>query len=70
MLNIELCGGRGSLEFPLSCNLEGGIPRPCLNSNYAKEGDCCYDYMTNADKSDEAVASTAFFNISWIKVWQ
>lgn len=66
ILNIELCGGRGSLEFPFMCN----GPSLCRNHNYAGKGDCCTEYMTDKDKSDKAIAADAFFNISYIKVWQ
>lgn len=66
VLNIELCGGRGSLEFPFMCN---GIST-CRNKNYAGPGDCCTEYMTNDKKSSEAIDNHAFFNISYIKVWQ
>jgi len=66
VLNIELCGDRGSLEFPFMCN---GMST-CRNKKYAGPGDCCYEYMTDDKKSSEALSKHAFFNISWIKVWQ
>jgi len=66
VLNIELCGGRGSLEFPFMCN---GVST-CRNKQYAGPGDCCTQYMTDDKKSAEALAKNAFFNISYIKVWQ
>jgi len=66
VLNIELCGDRGSLEFPLGCN---GLSM-CRNKRYAGAGDCCYEYMTDENKSGDALEANAFFNISWIKVWQ
>lgn len=67
VLNIELCGDRGSNSFPLSgCN----STLMCRRMEYARPGDCCYDYMTDAKKSSENIATKAFFNISWIKVWQ
>jgi len=66
VLNIELCGGRGSLEFPFGCN---GFST-CRNKQYAGPGDCCTEYMTDDKKSAEALAKNAFFNISYVKVWQ
>jgi len=66
VLNIELCGGRGSLEFPFGCN---GLSM-CRNKQYAGPGDCCTEYMTDDKKSSEALSKQAFFNISYIKVWQ
>jgi len=66
VLNIELCGNRGSLEFPLGCN---GVST-CTNKAKAVPGDCCYEYITNTKKSSDALASHAYFNISWIKVWK
>ena len=69
VLNIELCGDRASHEFPWECGGEK-YPLNCKRQKYATYGDCCYDYMTNAEKSDSALEATAFFNISWIKVWQ
>ena len=66
ILNIELCGDRGSLEFPFGCN---GVSA-CRNKKVAGSGDCCYEYMTDDAKSAESLAAQAFFNISWIKVWQ
>jgi len=65
VLNIELCGDRGSLEFPFGC---GGYEL-CRNKKYAGPGDCCYDFMTDDAKSSGPL-ETAFFNISWIKTWQ
>jgi len=66
VLNIELCGQRGSSEFPWGCN---GVS-DCQNKQFAGPKDCCTDYMTDARKSSEALAKSAFFNISYIKVWQ
>jgi hypothetical protein len=66
VLNIELCGGRGSLEFPFMCN---GVST-CRNRNFAGARDCCTEYMTDETKSGEALAKSGFFNISYIKVWQ
>jgi len=68
VLNIELCGGRGSSEFPLRCKAH--YWDKCLPKAYAGKGDCCTEYMLDENRSDANVADSAFFNISYVKVWQ
>jgi hypothetical protein len=69
VLNIELCGQAGSETFPSRCH----APWPfstCSKKSAAGKGDCCTEYMTDPEKSDDALAKDGFFNISYIKIWQ
>jgi hypothetical protein len=75
LLNIELCGDWAGHTF----RAYKGMPKQqewqdkialgqCIRSHYAGSDDCCTNYVAQPEL-DDYFKATAFFNISWVKVF-